>query len=81
MLGPVIKTLKGEFNKKLFDFQSSYNKTNLIQIQSNGLIDDDDEPLIIIRNTIVDFAEQAKIQKKVFINLLMKKSEGEGILP
>ncbi len=50
-------------------------------MQSNGLIDDDDESLLIIRNTIVDFAEQAKIQKKVFINLLMKKSEGEGILP
>lgn len=61
---------------KVFDFDilQSYNKHNLTQIQSDVLIDDNNEPLLIIKNTIIDFAEKAKIETKLFIDLLINVS-------
>ncbi|CAF3609005.1 unnamed protein product [Rotaria socialis] len=80
LLIPFIEKLKQEFekkneeqtNSKQYDFLKSYNKYNLRQLKTGVSIEK--KSVLLINDVINDFAEQSKISRSDFIDLLVDKS-------
>ncbi|CAF3729923.1 unnamed protein product [Rotaria socialis] len=80
LLIPFIEKLKQEFvkkneeqtNSKQYDFLKSYNKYNLRQLKTEVSIEK--KSVLLINDVISDFAEQSKISRSDFMDLLVDKS-------